>query len=75
MADDKFELEGVVTKVLKGGYFEVAVKFGDTEKTVTARPSGKLQTNHISILLNDMVIVAISPYDTTKGIIRWRGKK
>ena len=74
MADDKFEVEGVVTKVLKGGVFEVTVKMGDKELAVTCRPSGKLQTNHINILLNDNVTVGISPYDTTRGIIKWRNK-
>lgn len=75
MADDKFELEGKVTKVLKGGVFEVTVKAGNKDLVVTARPSGKLQINHISILLNDDVVVAVTPYDTSKGIIKWRGKK
>lgn len=73
MANDKLELEGVVTKVLKGGKFEV----GLTEKdnyTVLCTLGGKLIKNNIRIVLGDKVTVGISPYDLTKGIIIWRGR-
>lgn len=74
--NDKIEVQGIVTKVIKGGSFEITIKDNKGEEhIVTARPSGKLVTNKLKILINDEVTVGISPYDPTRGIIVWRGKK
>ena len=70
--DDKLEMDGVVTKVLKGSLFEVTLNENDMKVTCTL--SGKLSMNKIRILLSDKVTVAISPYDLTRGIITWRHK-
>ena len=69
--EDKLEVEGTVTKKLKGSFFEVELENG---MKVTATLSGKLNMNKIRILPNDRVTVAISPYDLTRGIITWRHK-
>lgn len=71
MANDKFEMEGVVTKLLKGTKFEVTL---DNGHIVTCTLSGKLRINYIKLLLGDHVTVNISPYDLSKGIITWRNK-
>ena len=71
MKADKLELAGIVTKCLKGGVFEVTLDLN--KQIVTCKCSGKLMVNKIKILANDQVVVAISPYDLTKGIIVWRG--
>lgn len=71
MANDKVELAGKVTKMLKGGKFEVELENGHV---ATCTPSGKIKMNHIKILVGDSVTVGISPYDLTKGIITWRDK-
>lgn len=68
---DKLELEGIVTKQLKGSFFEVEL---ENKMTVTCTLSGKLNMNKIRVLPNDKVTVAISPYDLTRGIITWRNK-
>ena len=70
---DKFELDGIVKKVLPGTKFEVEVDFGNGKKhTVMCTLTGKLRQNFIKIILEDKVTVEISPYDLTKGIIIWR---
>ena len=69
--DDKLELEGIVTKKLKGSFFEVEL---ENQMKITCTLSGKLNMNKIRILPNDKVTVAISPYDLTRGIITWRHK-
>ena len=72
MANDKFEIQGIVKKTLKGGKFEVEL---ENKHIVTCTVSGKLTLNKIRILPDDVVTVAIGHYDLTKGIIVWRGKK
>lgn len=70
--NDKIEMEGTVTKVLKGTNFEVVLD--DNNMTLTCSMSGKLRINKIRIIQGDKVTVAISPYDLQKGIITWRHK-
>ena len=72
MANDKIEMEGIVTKVLPGTKFIVTLL--DNGMEVTCTISGKLRKNYIRILLDDKVTVQISPYDLTRGIITWRTK-
>ena len=71
-SNDKLELPGVVTKILKGASFEVTLD--DNNMVVVCKLGGKLRMNNIRVLLNDKVTVQISPYDLTKGIIVWRSK-
>lgn len=76
--EDLIELEGIITDAFHGGSFEVTVelkKDGKTmEKKIIANLSGKLRKNHIKILRGDRVVVSVSPYDLTRGIITWRYK-
>ena len=72
MAGDKFELEGTVLDVLKGGKFRV--KINETGAIVECTTSGRLKQNFIKIIKDDKVTVSMSPYDLTKGIIVWRDK-
>ena len=72
MADDKIEVEGRVTKNLKGDKFIVTVEENGMEVECTL--AGKLRQNKIRILLDDKVTIKISPYDLTKGIITWRSR-
>ena len=66
--NDKIEVEGKVTEVLKGGNYLVELPNGHT---VQAHVSGKMRMNMIRILPGDTVTVQISPYDLTRGIITW----
>ncbi|MBQ6840816.1 MAG: translation initiation factor IF-1 [Bacilli bacterium] len=66
--NDKIEVEGKVTEVLKGGNYLVELPNGHT---VQAYVSGKMRINMIRILPGDTVTVELSPYDLTRGIITW----
>ena len=68
--NDKIEMEGTVTKVLKGTKFEVVLD--DNNLEVICTMSGRVRINKIRIFQGDRVTVAISPYDLNKGIITWR---
>ena len=72
MSEGKIELNGHVTKNLKGDKFIVTLD--DNGMEVTCTLAGRLRTNKIRILLDDSVIVELSPYDLTKGRITWRNK-
>ncbi|MDE6284575.1 MAG: translation initiation factor IF-1 [Bacilli bacterium] len=66
--DDKIEVEGVVTEILKGSDYLIELENGHT---VTAYVSGKMRIHNIRILPGDKVTVELSPYDLTRGIITW----
>ena len=72
MANDRFELEGTVVDVIRGGKFKVQLDQNDS--IIECTTSGKLKQNYIKILRGDRVTVDISPYDVTKGRIVWRDK-
>lgn len=66
--EDKIEVEGKVTEVLKGGDYLVELPNGHT---VEAYVSGKMRVNMIRILPGDTVTIELSPYDLTRGRITW----
>lgn len=68
---DMLELEGVVTEVLPNTTFHVDIGKG---QIILCHLSGKLRMNFIRVLAGDKVIVAVSPYDLTRGRIIWRTK-
>ena len=72
MANDRFEMEGVVVQALKGAKFKVKLDNTDIECLCTL--SGKLRQNYIRIIEGDHVTIDISPDDPTKGRIIWRDK-
>ena len=69
--EDVVEFEGVVSETLPNTTFIVTLTNGHT---ITAYISGKLRQNNIRILQGDRVTVEMSPYDLTKGRIKWRWK-
>lgn len=74
MAKDSgvLELTGIVEKSVHGKFI-VLVEIDNKEKRrVECSISGKLRLNKIRILNGDEVIVRLSLYDLTKGIIVWR---
>ena len=74
--DDLVEFDGVVTDVLAGSSFKVAVKTADgtTSHTVLCYLGGKIRQNSIRIILHDQVRIAVSPYDPSRGKIIYRSK-
>ena len=63
------EAQGKVVDLIKGGFFKVELEGGHI---VEAHVSGKIRNNSIRILLGDRVTVEISPYDLTRGRIKYR---
>ncbi|WP_119344588.1 translation initiation factor IF-1 [Facilibium subflavum] len=69
--EDCIELEGTVIETLPNTMFRVELENGHT---VTAHISGKMRKNYIRILTGDKVTVEMTPYDLTKGRIKFRNK-
>nr|YP_009367538.1 translational initiation factor 1 [Pseudoneochloris marina]ARK14476.1 translational initiation factor 1 [Pseudoneochloris marina] len=65
-------MQGVVTQCLSNGMFRVKLENGFQ---VIAHISGKIRRNFIRILLGDLVVVELSPYDLTRGRIIFRLKQ
>lgn len=69
--DDVIEVEGKVIEALPNAMFQVELENGHK---VLAHISGKLRMNFIRILPGDRVTVELSPYDLSRGRIKWRSK-
>lgn len=67
--EDSIELEGIVSETLPNTMFRVAL---DNGHTVIAHISGKMRKNYIRILKGDRVTVEMTPYDLSKGRIKFR---
>ena len=68
--EQKIEVEGKVIDVTHEIY-KIEL---DNKLIVTARVSGKIRMNMIRILPGDKVTVELSPYDLTRGIIKWNNR-
>ena len=66
---DTIEVEGLITACLPDLLFKVELENGFS---ILAYVSGRTRRNHIKIVLGDKVIVALSPYDLTRGRIIYR---
>ena len=69
--DDVIEVEGRVVEKLPNAMFQVELENGHQ---ILAHISGKLRMNFIRIIPGDKVLIAMSPYDLTRGRIIWRDK-
>jgi len=69
--EEAIELEGVVIEALAGGKFRVEVEGGHQ---ILAHLSGKMRKYRIRVVLGDRVVVAVSPYDLTRGRIVYRAR-
>lgn len=68
--EEAFEVQGKVTHSLANTQFRVKLENGHD---IIAHISGKMRRHFIRILPGDIVTVAISSYDLTKGRITFRG--
>lgn len=66
------EANGVVVEVHRGGLFEVEVEIADGVHTIMAKTGGKMKKFSINLVVGDNVKVELSPYDLTKGRIKFR---
>ena len=69
--DEQIEMSGKVTETLPNTMFRVELENGHV---VTAHISGKIRKHYIRILKGDKVMVALTPYDLSKGRIIFRDK-
>lgn len=69
--EDMIEMEGKVEELLRNSTFRVMLTNGHS---VLATIAGKMRRFRIRVLEGDRVIVALSPYDLTRGRITYRHK-
>ncbi len=69
--DDLLKVNGVVVEALSGGQFSVRL---DDDRIISAKISGRLRKFHINVLVGDKVVLGISPYDLSHGLILSREK-
>ena len=70
-SEDAIEGEGTVLEQLRNATFRVEL---GNKHLVLAHTSGKMRKFRIRIMPGDKVIVALSPYDLTRGRIVYRYK-
>ena len=63
--------DGTITVALSNAMFRIELENGHI---VTAHISGKIRKHYIRILRGDSVMVALTPYDLSKGRIIFRDK-
>ncbi len=69
--EELLEFPGKVIELLPNATFRVELENGHI---VIAHTSGKMRKNRIRVLAGDKVIVEMTPYDLTKGRIKFREK-
>ncbi|MDP1656594.1 MAG: translation initiation factor IF-1 [Hylemonella sp.] len=67
--EELIEMAGVVKEVLPDTRFRVVLENGHE---LIAYSAGKMRKNHIRILAGDKVTLELSPYDLSKGRIKFR---
>ena len=71
MAKDVIEIEGTILESMPNAMFRVKLENGHE---ILAHIWGKIRKNFIRILPGDKVKVEMTPYDLTKGRIKFRLK-
>ena len=69
--EDMIEFSGTVMELLPNAMFRVKLENGHI---VIAHTSGRMRKNRIRVLAGDKVVVEMTPYDLTKGRIKFREK-
>ena len=67
--DDVIEVDGKVVEQLRNAVFRVDI---GNDNQVLAHTAGKMRKFRIRIMPGDKVVVALSPYDLTRGRIVYR---
>jgi translation initiation factor IF-1 len=69
--EELLEFPGVVLELLPNATFRVKL---ENDHILIAHTAGKMRKNRIRVLAGDKVLVAMTPYDLTKGRIIFRFK-
>ena len=67
--EDLIEMTGIVAEVLPDSRFRVRM---DNGHELIAYSAGRMRKHHIRILAGDRVSLELSPYDLSKGRIKFR---
>jgi translation initiation factor IF-1 len=67
--EDLIEMTGMVEEVLPDSRYRVRLENGHQ---LVAYSAGRMRKHHIRILAGDRVTLELSPYDLTKGRIKFR---
>ncbi len=69
--EELLEFPGTVLELLPNATFRVQL---ENDHILIAHTAGKMRKNRIRVLAGDKVLVAMTPYDLTKGRIVFRFK-
>ena len=69
--EELLEFPGTVLELLPNATFRVQL---ENDHILIAHTAGKMRKNRIRVLAGDKVLVAMTPYDLTKGRITYRFK-
>ncbi len=69
--EELLEFSGIVEEVLPNSMYRVKLENGHE---VLTHASGKMRKNRIRVLAGDKVVVEMTPYDLSKGRIKFREK-
>ncbi|MBL9011628.1 MAG: translation initiation factor IF-1 [Micropepsaceae bacterium] len=69
--EELLEFPGTVLELLPNATFRVQL---ENDHILIAHTAGKMRKNRIRVLAGDKVLVAMTPYDLTKGRIIFRFK-
>ena len=69
--EELLEFPGTVSELLPNATFRVKL---ENDHEIIAHTAGKMRKNRIRVLAGDKVLVAMTPYDLTKGRIIFRFK-
>lgn len=67
--EELIEMTGMVSEVLPDSRFRVTL---DNGHVLVAYTAGRMRKHHIRILAGDKVSLELSPYDLSKGRIKFR---
>ena len=67
--EEPLEFPGTVSEVLPNATFRVKL---ENDHEIIAHTAGKMRKNRIRVSAGDKVLVAMTPYDLTKGRITFR---
>lgn len=69
--EELIEFTGIVEEVLPNSMYRVKL---ENNHEVLAHASGRMRKNRIRVLAGDKVVVEMTPYDLSKGRIKFREK-
>ncbi len=73
--DDLIEMRGKILDAMGGGKYKIQTEGqdGNEGSKVIAQLAGRLRRHTIRVLPGDTVLVSVSPYDLSNGLITYRG--